>query len=163
MGLDITAYSKMQQIRDPKDDDEQDEYWDAGHVRAFWYGGMDHSGRGLLPDAWYAETDETQAHGFRAGSYSGYNHWRAGLAEFIGHKVDHYFESGDTTLPFYELINFADNEGSIGPDAAADLLKDFQTHRTKYRAAHDQYDNDRYDDWMRACELAADSGMICFH
>ncbi len=48
-------------------------------------------------------------------SYGGYNRWRSELAELIGTTDEVVFKSSDKTIPFYELINFADNEGFIGP------------------------------------------------
>lgn len=70
--------------------------------------------------------------------------------------------------PFYELIWFADNEGVIAEVSAASLLSDFRQHEAEYAAAHlgtegGDYFVGKYADWMRACELAADGGLIDFH
>ena len=127
------------------------------------------SGRGLDRDTWYEPTDQTKSYGFRAGSYTGYGEWREGLAEYAGLTVRDYWGKPDTGQPFYELINFADNEGTIGPEAAADLLADFRQHEAGYKAAHsgggamDQYDIERYHHWMLAFELAAQDGMVVVH
>jgi hypothetical protein len=115
-----------------------------------------------------AEGDDGYAHpchssetchrgGPRAGSYSGYNAWRADLQRQFNPAVD---EDG----PFFELIYFADNEGCIGPEAAKDLLEDFRLHFERYMSgAHADYFTAKYQDWTRAFELAADGGLVDFH
>jgi len=165
MGLDITAVSKLQHA--PTYQPPEDDYEDGYHF-AFWYDGFDASGRGLVRDAWYAATPGSEYHGFRAGSYGGYGEWRNDLAASAGLSLDDYWNEPDRGQLFYELINFADNEGTIGPDAAKNLLADFKAHRAVYvasRAAGNwgQYDIERYDDWTRAVELASDAGMVIFH
>jgi len=170
MGLDISAYSHMVKANiNPKTEEATEEAWERGAQCTFWYDGFDRSGRGLDQDTWYEPTDQTKSYDFRAGSYSGYGDWRKGLAEYAGLTVRDYWGKPDTGQPFYELINFADNEGTIGPEAAADLLADFRQHEAGYRAAHsgggamDQYNIERYHHWMLAFELAAQDGMVVFH
>ena len=174
MGLDISAYSHMVKSSiNPTTEEETEEAWERGAQCAFWYHGFDRSGRGLVQDAWYEPTDQTKSHGFRAGSYSGYNHWRKDLAEHVGLELqpdgpNDYWGKPDTGQPFYELINFADNEGTIGPEAAADLLADFRAHEKSYVAAHStgpmgEYDVERYHHWILAFELASQGGMVVFH
>lgn len=169
MGLDITAYSNLKPVG------KHVETWceDEDHVEVFSYADFPQSFRGIpvlatelngdstsfLVGGCFAITDETETHGFRAGSYTGYGHWRSALAEQFNPELD-------PNGPFYELIWFADNEGSIGPEAAADLLADFREHADRY-APMDldwaEYSVKRYQDWSRACELAANSGLIRFH
>lgn len=178
MGLDITAVSKLRYAG--KEELDGDEEWPDDLFIAFAYAGFEHSTRGLrgMTDTFqggtfigghsYYATPDSEFHGFRAGSYGGYGEWRAGLATSTGHSLGDYFSGGDDTLPFYELIHFADNEGTIGPESARDLLEDFRTHRETYVATRrgstwGQYDIERYDDWTRACELAADGGLVSFH
>ncbi len=169
MGLDITAYSKLTPVGKHADDYCEDE----DHVHAFAYSCFPESFRGIpvlgewavsgtsfLEGGCYAVTDGTETLGFRAGSYTGYNQWRDDLRLQF---------NPDTLpdLPFYELIWFADNEGCIGPEAAADLLQDFRAMAASYRppreTGYPEYYTDKYRDWTRACELAAESGLIHFH
>jgi hypothetical protein len=171
MGLDITAYSRLKQVgRHTADWCEDD-----SHVSAYAYSDFPRSFRGIpvlgtrtssgfggamtfLEGGCYELTSETEVHAFRAGSYGGYNQWRADLQE--------QFNPGrDPDGPFYELIWFADNEGSIGPDAARDLLTDFEQHAARYDPPGDfpEYARGKYADWMRACALAADGGLVRFH
>ena len=166
MGLDITAYSNLKPVGRHTDS------WceDDRHVTAYAYDCFPQSFRGLqvlatdishgtgfVLGGCYEITDATETHGFRAGSYSGYNLWRDDLRQQFNHATD-------PDRPFYELIWFADNEGCIGPDAARDLLADFEQHAGRYApAAHEQYFREKYADWTRAFRLAAQSGLVDFH
>ncbi len=176
MGLDITAYSKLKHIGRHAKDTTLNEGEPGGvddwcyyedHVQAVAYDSFPQSFRGVpivgeitgrdyrfLDGGCYERTDETKTHGFRAGSYGGYNRWRQNLQ-------DQFNPDRNQGGPFYELIWFADNEGTIGPEAAVDLLADFREHEARYRPLWEQ--GDTYSDWMRAFELAADSGLVRFH
>lgn len=165
MGLDITAYSHLEPVGLHVDLGTWCE--DDNHVQVMTYDSFPQSYRGL-PDLgrWldfivggcYAITPQTETHRFRAGSYGGYGVWRDDLRE-------QFNPESDPDGPFYELIWFADNEGAIGPEAAADLLKDFEQHADAY--VTDGYvfghSREKYADWTRAFRLAADSGLVDFH
>jgi hypothetical protein len=168
MGLDITAYSHLVPVGKHVDDWCENE----DHVETYAYDSFPQSFLGipilststghdttLLEGGCYAISDLTETHGFRAGSYSGYNRWRADLqAQFNPER--------DPDGPFYELIWFADNEGCIGPDAARDLLADFLAHASRYKSEPDQWGDmaaEKYRDWTTACDLAANCGVISFH
>lgn len=165
MGLDITAYSRLKPVGQHTSLDSWCE--DESHVTAFIYSDFPASFRGVTVTGTddqftyggcYAVTDGTETHGFRAGSYGGYNQWREDLRR-------QFNPSNDPGKPFYELIWFADNEGTIGPKAAADLLADFRQHASTYEHRDDPigWYRKSYDDWTRACKLAADGGLIEFH
>lgn len=176
MGLDITAYSKLELVG--KHTEDWCDLYET-HVQAFAYDSFPRSFRGIevvgnrdsfIEGGCYAFTDGTETHAFRAGSYSGYGRWRNDLAAQFNPAPVTFGDRGpcmaepDPNLPFYELIWFADNEGTIGPEAAADLLADFRAHATAYEpGASADYFRDKYTDWTRACELAANSGLISFH
>lgn len=176
MGLDITAYSNLKhvglhvELGDWCDDEE--------HIHAYAYDSFRQSFRGIpvlgtvngfVHGGCYVTTDATESTDFRAGSYGGYNMWRQDLADQFN-AVERGWDHGptmtepDPAKPFYELIWFADNEGTIGPDAAKDLLEDFRTHASVYTLAesHGQY-LEIYTNWTRAFELAADGGLVRFH
>jgi hypothetical protein len=183
MGLDITAYSHLKHIGRHEKDPALNEgepggiedwcYYD-NHVDAFAYDSFPASyrglpilrtERGLVHSGCYETTAETKTHGFRAGSYGGYNAWRTNLAEQFNPQPpvpgERYSGEPDPAKPFYELIWFADNEGSIGPVAAADLLADFREHAADYRPLYEDWDT--YKDWTLAFALAASGGLVRFH
>jgi hypothetical protein len=172
MGLDIVAYSNVEKIDNPVEN-EYGYIEDA--VKAYVLGDFDRSLRGLEDGAWYRSTDESDEVSFRAGSYSGYNLWRDSLAQIaLGIPANNIWADPDKYKdePFFELINFADNEGTIGPIAARDLAMDFVTSRDDIeRKAKEHFTTDegdvdwfmqKYDDWTEACEIASHDGLILF-
>lgn len=193
MGLDITAYSRLKHIglhyegswcEEQYDEDT----FDRVHVPAFAYDSFPQSFRGIpnlgtkrgvsgdsvfIEGGCYAITPETQVFGFGAGSYLGYNAWREDLARQFNpvtitrDTIVPGMTEPDPEKPFYELIWFADNEGTIGPEAAADLLDDFREWRVSYNPQADSYRGEfymrAYANWTRAFELAADGGLVEFH
>ena len=166
MGLDITAYSQLEAVGVHVPSGEWCE--DDNHVGAYAYDSFPQSFRGLpvlgtkdypgakfLEGGCYAVTPDTEYHGFSAGGYGGYNAWREDLQK-------QFNPTREAEAPFYELIWFADNEGSIGPDAARDLLADFREHADRY-VPQWSWAEAKYQDWTRAFELAADGGLVRFH
>jgi len=118
---------------------------------------------GIISGGVYRINGDT--HKFRAGSYGGYNEWREWLTLTMLSTApreiwDHpELYQGD---PFYELINFSDCEGIIGPAISSKLARDFVDH-AHMTARADAWQRDRYNDWAKAFQLAADFGMVEFH
>ena len=119
----------------------------------------------------YAET-----YSFRAGSYSGYNAWRNELAKLAGYgQTPARSLDGQTELrydatvwklkkgPFWELIDFSDAEGVIGPAACKRVHQDFLQYRAAAAAHPDDYFRVSYEDWMKAFAMCANGGAIVFH
>ncbi|WP_024516984.1 hypothetical protein [Bradyrhizobium sp. Tv2a-2] len=180
MGLDITAYTRLTKIENPTLD--EDGFYDDGFqatASVIEWTEQNWPGRtaGIETGAVY---DCADSFGFRAGSYSGYNAWREQLAKMAGYPLGHYDgqvgqrEShcvacwNGQTGPFAELINFADNEGTIGPVVSAKLAKDFAEHQEKAEQwAQSLLDGDwfiaKYRDWRKAFEMASDNGAVDFH
>lgn len=179
MGLDITAFSNLTYVGhcpDVREDDHafDPETYDRRHIEAYAYDTFPHAllgvpelrtfsgnyGSRFLTGGCFAPTGKTETHS--AGrSYGGYNRWRADLAD----RFNPYRDGGQPAPegPFYELIWFADNEGTICQVAATNLLASFRQYELEYAAGHESYDVDFYRDFLRACELAADGGLIDFH
>jgi len=106
---------------------------------------------------------------FRAGSYSGYNQWRDELARMAGYAPvasDHSpYAAGawqKKSGPFWELINFADNEGCIGPKTSAKLAKDFAEFQHAADLNPDEWFRQKYAYWRKAFELASNDGAVDF-
>ena len=183
MGLDITAYSHLSSVGNHTDGQwcyDEDSEGDRQHIMAFAYDDFPRSfegipvlatPRGYLWGGCYEPTAATKTHKFCAGSYTGYGHWRDDLARQFNPQGHHCGDSSgepctepDPDKPFYRLIWFADNEGVIGPSAAASLLADFRAYATRYDPEHyPRHSLLRYADWMQACTLAAQGGLIVFH
>jgi hypothetical protein len=169
VGLDITAYKQLTEVADQPGNEDgfvDDNLFHVDKVTLKWTE-RNFPGRtaGLNPDTFY---DFEDSFGFRAGSYSGYNSWRNWLATVAGFdSADAVWNSAVIEGPFVELINFADNEGFIGPIVAAKLAKDFADHEAKAaKAATDAHEGwyiEVYRDWKKAFEMAADNGAVDFH
>lgn len=113
--------------------------------------------------------------GFRAGSYGWYNAWRDELArisgwplgsyEQYGHSWDSYAASAGkvTEGPFWELIYFSDCEGIIGPEVSRKLADDFAAYDEKAKASEVPFFYDKYKEWRKAFETAAEGGCVRFH
>ena len=160
MGLDISAYRKLEKVRDFTSEDE--DYYAEGLVHV--YPNNDFPGRfdGLDEKALYKPGE---SFGFRAGSYGVYNAWREWLARLVGTTPNEAW-AGFYHGPFAELINFSDCEGTIGPVVAAKLAKDFAEwdDRAKGSAPADRaWNYEVYKDWRKAMEMAADNGAVDFH
>lgn len=172
MGLDITYYSRLKLDETVKADDE-----DAYATHLVVYDNSDFPGRSapLVNRGCYTFEDSD---GFRAGSYSGYNHWRERLAKLAGYPAvsDLSYSASRThsagawhatSGPFWELINFADNEGTIGTVAATKLAADFVEWDERAKAASEAdgepYFYEKYVEWRTAFEAAADGGAVDFH
>ncbi len=180
MGLDISAYRKLSKREalfdadgepvDAKTGEPFDDYYRV-------YANPDFPGReqGLEHRAIYIY--EEVEHVF-SRSYGGYNRWREELAQLAGYPLSERtmwgvreechaasLWNGDVTEgPFYELINFADNEGTIGPVVAAKLLRDFVEWDERARLlVGDPYFYEGYAEMRRGLEIAADGGALDFH
>ena len=70
-----------------------------------------------------------------------------------------------------DLIDFADNEGVIGPETSKKLYKDFKDNLKRameYKPDPDVDDMSewfivKYKVWMKAFELASANGCVQFH
>lgn len=167
MGLDITAYRKVKFVRPLKEGEDSDAEWPRLTCLCV---NDDFAARadGLKDGLYEVSQNPDDTIAFRAGSYSGYNWWRDKLAEFIGTTTTAEWRKTTPSGPFHELINFADNEGVIGPITSAKLARDFQEHRARAeRMANDNPDLDwwwdLYQKWQRAFEMAASEGAVHFH
>lgn len=169
MGLDISVYQKL--VAAPNATLDEDGYPDDDKFVVIDKGTID-----WTEDHWPGRTNGitagvyafTERAGFRAGSYSGYNRWRAWLARVSGHGTpDAVWSAAKPTGPFVELINFADNEGIIGPVVSAKLAKDFAENEDRIVAMadadDDTYNIEMYRQWRKAFEMAADGGCVNFH
>lgn len=170
MGLDITAYRKL--VPAPNAARDTDGYPKDGKTHflahplsvAFTEENWPGQSAGVVPDMAYTFAD---SFGFRAGSYGGYNAWRDWLARVAGWAgaKECWKSKTPSERPFAELINFADNEGVIGPSVAAKLAKDFADNEPRAVALDDDglWPIELYRKWRRAFEMAADGGAVDFH
>jgi hypothetical protein len=172
MGLDITAYRHIRAApRAAVDSEGYPVKWEK-YGRLFpndaAFAGRE-AGLKLAPKAVFAWAEELR---FRAGSYSGYGEWRDELARLAGYEpvdgLTHPYARGAWDAangPFWELINFADCEGVIGPVVAAKLVDDFDRYAERAAEHKEGWFRDLYKTWRDAFAMAADGGDGCvvFH
>jgi hypothetical protein len=109
-------------------------------------------------------------------SYSGYNRLREMLAEFAGYPLterkDRIFgikmrhDAGAWSAkegPFWELINFTDCDGTLGPKACSKLRDDFRSYAERAAAHPDEAFRGFYEEMSKMFEWAGDgTGAIVF-
>ena len=167
MGLDLTAYRGLKKVENPVlDSDGNPIPWEThckpnvtSEQESHWPG----RAAGLEKDTVYTYAD---SFGFRGGSYGGYNEWRRWLAGIAGYKSDKDCWENHTSGPFFELIDFSDCEGTIGPLVAAKLVKDFADFKEKAQGdgyPDSEYNFKKYCEWEKAFIMAADNGAVDFH
>lgn len=157
MGLDITAYERItltdDEITDANVGVTHDRMWVnpnfPGRANDIKHGGVYRIDGFVLR--------------FSAGSYGGYNNWRDMLARMVGHASAEVAWRNPSPGPFMELINFADNEGTIGSDVSRKLADDFEVWQKTADQHPDEYFRRMYALWRRAFETAGCGGAVCFH
>lgn len=161
MGLDITAYRGLTPVENAQDWDSDTRY-DAGLVTLYPNPDFPDRSAPLLADVPYKPAE---GFGFRAGSYGGYNGWRAELARLAGYSADFHGTGWDVpeSGPFVELVNFSDCEGVLGPIVCAKLARDFAEWQERADQWGDAYWRQKYAEWRKAIEMAADGGAVSFH
>ncbi len=164
MGLDIMVYECVELVKEMTVEECNDSDWDETDGLTYLYHSWPERTDGMA-DGIYRFSGKVE--GFRAGSYGGYNAWRNMLSRFGLGMSDEMVWIQRAQGPFSELVNFADNEGFIGPKTSAKLAKDFRDHLSRARGAMVKADDghwlDKYEEWMSAFELAAGTGVVKFH
>lgn len=170
-GLDVTAYEKLTAVLSPK----LDSYGEPSEPNQIQLAPVDFAERfdGLTAGQVYRYES---AFDFSAGSYTGYNYWRNELAKLAGYEQTPYKSfNGETELrydaavwngekgAFWELIDFSDAEGVIGPVVCKRVYKDFLQYEAVASKHSDEYFRTSYQDWMRAFSMCANDGAIVFH
>ena len=174
MGLDITYISKV-----VKSSYNQDALDDVDGFSTNCNNNFDYQLGSLKKFSIYGLSSESEQGYFRAGSYSGYNHWRNELAIMAGYDgaqgVWNDFNnnlrylklkklSGELAQlkPFYELIHFSDCDGLIGPEICKKLYQDFVNFEDKAKKEDENF-YELYLMWKEAFRVASDGGLVCFH
>ena len=99
------------------------------------------------------------------GAYSSYSNFRNTLSN-IAHNIDsteiwnnYEMFKGEA---FYELINFSDCDGVIGPTSSTRLLSDFKRYKEDFFKISNEWDCEYYEDWIKILEIASNDGMLVF-
>lgn len=179
MGLDISTYENLQFALPGEGMDEDGDIDDSnGYFKL--HVNQDFLARAAgIPDGAICSGYE-KTHSFRAGSYSGYGEWRNMLAELAQYPLapeEYGSRAGRSTHqagawqtdegPFWELINFSDCEGCIGPQISEKLAANFEQWHDKakvfFESKGDSYHWRKYEDFALAFKMAANNGAVSFH
>lgn len=79
--------------------------------------------------------------------YSTWGQFRLCLAKLVDNKLsstDYWYNKTLVDKPFFEIINFADNEGAFDYLICEELVKDFEEY---YDKAKELYDNEENQHW----------------
>jgi hypothetical protein len=184
MGLDIMAISNLEKKVKPDDRLKKLPFEFAPvkkktriKIDATPYG-SEHGGYNKCEDmegGKYAETDLTEEHHFRAGSYGGYNTFRRLLSEGIaGVDPELIWTSPDfyKDVKMFEMINFSDCEGILGTGVCKKLHPQFVGNREKFETylrescSYDEtgvmWQMSTYDDFTEAFRLGSENGIVVY-
>lgn len=147
MGLDVIAFSNAKLVEEEG----------AAICSVYNANGFDRiDGK---PEGRYSGDNEFR---FRAGSYGGYNDFREWLSKtFIGVESKMVWKESDkySDKPFFELVNFGDNDGAFGPVTSAKLALDFVAHTPPISEI---YYSQTYDQFRKGFEIAGRDGFLVF-
>lgn len=172
MGLAIRYHSNLVKARGNEAFDETGEIKD-GWVQ-IWVN-TDFPGReDRLEDrrCYSAESSEY----FYAAGYAHYGSWREMLAKLAGYPAVDFDKFGDGRLekrhaagawgagsgPFWELIQFSDCEGIIGPETSKKLADDFARFQERADQIGDVWFLGLYAKFRKAFETASENGAVEF-
>lgn len=163
MGLDVRSYEHVELVRacplSGISDDDYDEHDRAGHVLLYNMEEFAERGDGL-PDGFYRGKGATL---HWQASYGGYNRFRRDLCvAVLGVEPETVWNDYATYLdrPFAPLINFADNEGFLGPQTCSRLAADAEAVGMLDLA--DGWGQNPWPMWTKMFVSAAGTGVISF-
>jgi len=173
MGLDITAYRHLTPANGNEAFDDTGELkYEDGWVQLYKNPDFPSRADDVNDQHAYKYVD---SYGFAAGAYSSYNHWRDQLAQLAGYRLTTFTCYGRDEQsyaaacwqgaegPFSELINFSDCDGVIGSTVSKKLAKDFSDFQAKADGHGDALFRQKYAEWRKAFDMAADTGAVVFH
>lgn len=149
MGLDVTVYQNI------KKSESEDDY----SFLAFTLEPFKDRVKNL---EWHQKYDGDAVFHHSTG-YGYHAAFRSDLSEMVGVERGFWRENEyPSDKPFYELINFADNEGCIDWESSASLYADFVEWDEKAKEFFgEEYPN--YSKWMQVFEFGKENGVVDFH
>lgn len=162
MGLDITSYCNARpvtpdiQAKIDTAEEPRDTAYELGVVIPYINPDFAERAEGITPDVAYDVAASTLDISM---SYGGYNAWRSALAAMVGSE---WYRNPDMGAPFAELINFADNEGTIGTAVCARLANDFDEWAAQAASNAEVSAHGRYERMRAIFKHAADGGFVVF-
>ena len=101
-------------------------------------------------------------------AYSSHNRFREKLIKLIN-REDLLDSEGKikwaelpSEIPFYDLINFADNEGCLDWEVSSTIYNDFEKFNEKAKSEMNEYDYSKYKTWLETFKVAKNDGVVVF-
>lgn len=157
MGLDIHAWSQAERLEHHDDDCDDFNVCVAYVISPEFHTSL----AGLDDGAMYRGSGE-EAH-FSA-SYSGYNRLRDAISlAGIGVRAQHVWGDAErySEHPLFPLVNFADNEGTIGPLAAARIHEGLTATGVRDLVGTDSWALRQFDNLVEVFRVGS-TGMVVF-
>lgn len=168
MGLSITFWKNLKPVS--KDLQAEISASDEPSERAYDIGATMFRSNPGFPGRFDGLRDGVAYTGEKCGSfqrgYMGYMAWRSTLARIVGIQDLRSWWKDPKPGPFYELLNFSDCEGAIGPIACKKLANDFAEWLDAAKAADHGgliYFMDGYMDMLEGFNGASYNGCADFH
>lgn len=101
-------------------------------------------------------------------TYSAHNRFREKLVKLVGcedlldNKGKIKWSELPFEIPFYDLINFADNEGCLDWEVSNIIYSDFEKYNEKAKSEMNEYDYSKYETWMKTFKSAKNDGVVVF-
>lgn len=154
MGLDAKAYINIK-LSEKEDDYE----FTAYVIDKSWEHKIKHLEKGK------SYTGEKVYH--LSTAYSRYNRFREALVILVG-KTDLVDSNGikwhilPTDMPFYELVDFADNEGCLDWETCSTIHADFVRYSDQAKIGLSEHFYSMYLDFMALFDSAKQNGVVVF-
>ena len=154
MGVSIRVYTDIKETNEEESD-----------FRAFTLEGFEDRIKNLKFNSYYKGKYEGT---FISYPCSSHNIFRQNLAILIDkpkgfwYEYDYHTYRINKNVPFYELFEFADNEGCIDYESSEELYKDFNHYKN---IAKDQLSNEifeYYEEWLNIFSIARNKGVVVF-
>lgn len=158
MGLDVVTYGNIK-LAEKKDEYEYD-------FIAY-----------VTDDSWLYKIKNLQVNKAYTGdviymgisySCSSHNLFREKLVKMIGRDdlLDLYsgifWNELTPEMPFYDFIDFADNEGCLDWEISSKIYSDFELYKEKARLEMSEHDFSIYETWLETFKSAQNYGVVVF-
>lgn len=101
-------------------------------------------------------------------SYSAHNRFRELLIRLIDrddlldNKGEIRWRELTSEIPFYDFIDFADNEGCLDWEISSIIYNDFEKFKDKAKLIMNEYEFSRYQTWLETFKFAKNNGVVQF-
>lgn len=158
MGLDVSVFNNLK-----KSNDEEGNVF-IHVISESWK----HKVKNFEYETWYKGE---QAPAGVSYAYSSHSRFREFLIQIIDRndlldsdgRIRWNILDNHSEIPFYDLIDFADNEGCLDFEVSKKLYSDFEKYQTVAKEKLSEGWFERYEDWMNIFKHASNNGVVDFH